>query len=327
MDKLQGLFEIDRSARVQRTLLAGGTDWIEAEQGASWWLPDEPDPDPAAGHGEFRGPVSGQTADGILIAADALEMDGARQSARLMGSAVVTHPVDGRVESETLEVTAGPAGLRIRSPVLVSWTSEQISGHGTQLDYDEELGHFSFERDVLMQFTDEDGITREISCDGEFTWTAPPGAIDPFEQGVGEFNENVAGRDGAGGGFTADRLIIDRPRNLVELFGECHLRHDREGKLYAMSTGSAGYIRLVTDSTGQPSQLNATGRIELVAQEMTLQGDELDWNVPEDHVVLSGDCRLKIFGSWMSMPFVEAWPGIPRWYIPRNVSKFHADDS
>jgi hypothetical protein len=199
-----------------------------------------------------------------------------------------------------------------------------MSGNGTGLDYDESTGHMSLDHDVFLRFVDEDGIAREISCDGAFTWTAPAGAVDPFLQGVGEFQDNVIGRDGEGGGFSADRLLVDMPRKQVELFGECRVQQPRDGKPYSLSTEPAGYVRLEADAFGEPLAVEATGRVELLADDLTLQGDEFTWDVAEDHVVLSGDCRLNIFGGWMSMPFVEVWPEAKRWYIPRNISKIDA---
>lgn len=325
VDDTQGLFRIDHEAHIARTLDDGQAEWVQAENGVTWWMPEDSALDPAAGHGEFRGPVSGQTADGILVSANSVRADGVRQALQLIGSAVVTHPTEGHVESEQLEVVSGPAGLHIRSPVLVTWTGNRISGHGTGFDYDEEHGHLSLERDVLIRITQDDGLAREITCDEQFTWTSPPGAIDPLMQGVGEFHENVVGRDGAGGGFASDRLLVDMPRKQVELFGECLVTRLREGELYSLSTEPSGYVRLETDSTGNPLELDATGRIELLASDMILQGDELNWNVPEDHVVMAGDCRLQVFGGWMSTPFVEVWPEAMRWYIPRNISKIDAD--
>jgi hypothetical protein len=322
LDDTRGLFQIDHTAHIARTLDNGNTEWIKAERGVTWWLPEDSSLGPAAGHGDFRGPISGKTEDGILVTADSLAMDGALQSLALDGSAVITHPSQGRIESEHLDLARGPAGMRVRSPVLVSWTGGLLSGHGTGLDYDEESGHFSLDHDVFMRLEQADGVTREITCDGRFTWDAPPGAIDPLMQGVGEFRENVIASNSDGSGFSADRLLADMPRNQVELFGECHVHQSRDDKLYALNTESSGYVRLVMDQLGQPLELDATGRIELIADDMKVQGDELNWDVPGDHVVMSGDCRLQAFGAWMSMPSIEVWPNAMKWFIPRNVAKF-----
>jgi len=325
LDNAQGVFKIDDSAHIARTLEDERVEWIEAARGVTWWAPKDSSEDPSEGHGEFRGPVRGRTADDVQFSADFLEVDGALQSADLLGKAVISHPTDGRVESDQFHLISGSAGLVIQSPVFVTWTSSQISGHGTGLDYSEEAGRLSLNRDVLIALSGPDETTFEIACDGLFTWSAPPGALDPFAQGVGEFHDKVVGHNPEGSRFFADRLLINLPKNQAELFGECLVQQLRDEKIYALKTGPSGYVRVETDSQREPVELDATGRVELVAGDMALEGDKLAWNVPEDHMVMSGDCRLQVFGGWMSMPFVEAWPEAMRWYIPRNISKIDVE--
>ena len=325
LDNTLGVFKVDDSAHVSRTLEDGRVEWIEALGGLTWWAPADGSKDPAQGHGEFRGPVKGQSADSVRFTADSLELDGMLQTADLVGQAVVSHPTDGQVESEEFHLLSSPEGLVIRSPLLVTWTSSQISGYGTGLNYNEEEGLLSLSSHVLIALSELNETAVEITCDGVFTWSAPPGSLDPFAQGIGEFRDKVVGRNPDGSSFFADRFIMDMPKNKAELFGNCQVQQLREEKVYELKTGSSGYVRIETDLQREPVKLDATGRVELVAGDMTLQGDKLVWSVPDDHMVMSGDCRLQVFGGWMSMPYIEAWPEAMQWYIPRNVSKIDVE--
>ncbi len=339
LDDVERVFEVARQARITQPAAGGGNSWLEADDGLSWWLPEDRQLGPEAGHGEFRGPVRAQSADGLELSAKAITADGMRRIVRLMGSAQVSRGEDGWVRSEELELKTSPGsgpGLSpssipavqnyvLSSPVAVSWSSPGLSGHGTVLKFDQQRGHFSLERDVLLRTVGSDGSTREIQSDGPFTWASPTGAVDPLSQGVGEFRENVFGRGPNGSGFSADRLLVDMPKKRLELFGECAIQRMRDGKLYTLETDPSAYIRVGLDSFDKLQELEATGRIRMSAGDMKVEANELSWDVPNDHLVLIGDCRLGVLDSWQSSPRLEVWPEALRWFTPQNTSKIDPD--
>ncbi len=321
LDETAGHLAIRRDARLSRDAPDGGRDWIEADGGADWWMPKGAGLPPQDGRGSFRGPVRAATADGTRIEGGALEVDGALGRLVLEQDASVVLPDGTRLASDLLDLVDAPEGRRLRSTERVTFERDGMSGHGTGLDYDEVHGELSFERDVFVRMVDADGSTRQLECTGTARWTTPPGSVDPMAQGVGEFRGDVEARDGDGSGFAADRALVDMARRQLELFGECTVLRLADGELHSLQTEPSGYVRAQLDAAGTVEQASARGRLRFRVGEIQAHADEMDWNVPADHLKLTGDCRVFAGGIWMNTSSIDLWPGEPRWVIPPSVNK------
>jgi len=319
LDDAMGRFEVDSKARIVRQRPDGLQDWLESDTGLTWWLPTDRSMGAEKGRGELRGPVRGETGDGLALAAGRVEITGANQRLVMYDDAELTWTDQRTVRSDYLEVVPTPGALRARTPLAVEWKSGLFEGSGVGLEYDELRGHLSLEEDARLAYEDESGLLRTLSCDGLLTWKFPPGALDPLAQGRGELRNGVVGSDGAGGGLSADRLQLDMPGRQVELFGECAMQRIQNGRLVTLQTEAPGYVRVTLDETAELETVFSSGRVDLASNDMRAIGDRFEWIVADDHVKLEGDCRLLANGMWTSAPRVEVWPEAMQWFIPPAV--------
>lgn len=116
--------------------------------------------------------------------------------------------------------------------------------------------------------------------------------------------------------FDARALFTDRAAGTLVLDGPLVLEHrvgERSSRL-----ASDGGSRLVATShaAGELHSLTGEGRFEVESGQFTVEADQVDWDLPADHLVFAGDCVLRSFAGASRSPRVEVWPRARRWFVP-----------
>jgi hypothetical protein len=198
---------------------------------------------------------------------------------------------DVRIESGTRTLTtthllaSGPAGTtELRGPSRID--STQADG---------------------LRIASEQGIVLQGTLDGEPTGLRATGGAETW----------LYPRDGGAPlHVMADEIVGDRAAGRVELRGHARLeRVDGTQRLAA----SADQVIVRLDEQDQPVWLEATGGVELTANDMQATGSSLTWDVPADLARLIGPGRLVSAGLEMTFSAAEVHPEAERFRIEHSV--------
>ena len=185
-------------------------------------------------------------------------------------------------------------------------------------------GRFEFVGATHLTARQADGYAQLDADEGFVIRVDPNGELLSLEARGG-----VRGRAGdvlTGHGLSANRLLIDRLARTIHLVGSARLEQRKAGRVTSLETSESGRLQAVTDAADQPVWVDASGGVELIADDAHGTSDTLTWNVTDDHVILAGDVRFVAMGFGMNAPAVEFWPEQVRWYIPNSVIKLSEAD-
>ncbi|RKY20793.1 MAG: hypothetical protein DRQ55_06550 [Planctomycetota bacterium] len=116
--------------------------------------------------------------------------------------------------------------------------------------------------------------------------------------------------------FDAARVRADLAQGSLVFDGPTHLEREADGDSSSLDGADGSRLVALTDAQGQLASLVGHGGITIVTGSFTALCDTLDWDLPADHVVLDGNCRLLSLAGWVSTDRIELWPEAQRSYIP-----------
>jgi hypothetical protein len=116
--------------------------------------------------------------------------------------------------------------------------------------------------------------------------------------------------------FHAQHFTADRAAGALVFDGPSRVERDAGGSRSSLD-GEAGsrLVALVDEDTGIQS-VAGSGRFTIGAGAFTALSDSLDWDVPSDHLVLDGNCRMLSLMGWVDADRIELWPRARRSFIP-----------
>ena len=115
--------------------------------------------------------------------------------------------------------------------------------------------------------------------------------------------------------FGAEALLFDREAKAVVLDGESRMERVRNGKTVGLRGDARTRLISVFDELGTLTSLAGEGRITSNMGSFIILSDSLNWDVPEDYMVLTGNCRVLRFGGEVDTAMVEIWPSAWRWHV------------
>lgn len=115
--------------------------------------------------------------------------------------------------------------------------------------------------------------------------------------------------------YGAEALLFDRDAKAVVLDGESHMERVRNGKTVGLRGDARTRLISVFDDLGALISLAGEGRITSNMGSFVILSDSLNWDVPEDYMVLTGNCRVLRFGGEVDTAMVEIWPSAWRWHV------------
>jgi len=305
----------------------------------------------STGVGHMSEHVRGRSSDGSTLATDHLTYDGRTGEIALRGHAeiVTVDEVDGatRVRGELIRVSGERGERTIDAPGLVRWSRPDMQGEGVDLTWDERSGrlrfegqahvlsfdhrgavdldargqgmswdeprgHLRFERHAYLRAGPAERPELLISSAGALDWTVPEDVGDPWLHGTGSVHDQVYGVLEDGSRLGGDLLIHDGPSRLTRLIGNATL--DRAGA-DGVRQLAGDEIWMTRGPDGHLAGLQAHGHVEGSAGVYRFTSDHLDYDVAADRLTLTGNCRLRLGGSWMSAHEMNVWPGLEEFEI------------
>ena len=120
--------------------------------------------------------------------------------------------------------------------------------------------------------------------------------------------------------FTARVFTLDRDVNAILFDGPFHVEQQLPGdELRTLDGMDDSRLTVIADSNNDLVSVSGGGRFKVDSGKFTLFADSLDWDLPEDHLMISGDCRLFGGAAWVRAPLIEVWPEARRYHIPLPV--------
>ncbi len=147
-------------------------------------------------------------------------------------------------------------------------------------------------------------ITLLQDVNGEVIWLDAYGDVSGT---VGSTDESFE--------YGAEALLFDRDAKAVVLDGESRMERVRDGKTVGLRGDAKTRLISVFDDLGALISLAGEGRISSNMGSFVILSDSLNWDVPEDYMVLTGNCRVLRFGGEVDTAMVEVWPSAWRWHV------------
>jgi hypothetical protein len=156
-----------------------------------------------------------------------------------------------------------------------------------------------------VELSARERITTERDADGGLVLLQADGDVEGHVDSPGE---SLA--------FDAQHFTADRAAGALVFDGPSHLEREANGSRASLD-GEAGsrLVALVDEDAGIQS-VAGSGRFTIGAGVFTALSDSLDWDVPSDHLVLDGNCRMLSLVGWVDADRIELWPRARRSFIP-----------
>lgn len=114
----------------------------------------------------------------------------------------------------------------------------------------------------------------------------------------------------------AAQLLAELAAGSLVLDGPLLLERDLGGRTSSLSAPEGSRLVTLVDEQRALMSVTGSGRFTLSVGSFSAEADSIDWDVPGDHLVLDGDCRLLGPAGWSTGPRIELWPDRRRSYIP-----------
>jgi hypothetical protein len=206
---------------------------------------------------------------------------------------------DGRGEAWDAVTAVDDSGARfLTDHLLVDGPSRRITLLGPS-----QLEQYAVGR--TLELTARERITTERDADGGLLLLQADGEVTGH---VDSPDESLV--------FDANQFTADRSVGALIFDGPSHLERQAGGSRSSLD-GEAGsrLVALVDEAAGIQSVAGA-GRFTIGAGVFTALSDTLDWDVPSDHLVLDGNCRMLGLVGWIDAERIELWPRARRSFIP-----------
>ncbi|MFT7463132.1 MAG: hypothetical protein ACI9EF_001474 [Pseudohongiellaceae bacterium] len=115
--------------------------------------------------------------------------------------------------------------------------------------------------------------------------------------------------------YAAEAFLFDRDSHAVVLDGESRMERVRNGKAIGLNGDARTRLLSTFNELGELTTLVGDGRIISNLGSFSILSDSLNWDVPGDYMLLTGNCRVLRFGGEVETAKVEIWPAAWRWHV------------